>query len=67
MLASALKRNYKLYNETALDNEKIILQHLKIEFEIDAIPAGIVSNIGRIEMIGKPFGVTVECIKSEKD
>lgn len=67
LLGNAGKRNYTHYNETALENEKIIPQHLKIEFEIDALPSDIVSDIRRIEMIGKAFGVTVEYIKSESD
>lgn len=67
LLDNAGKRNYTHFNETAPENEKIMPQHLKVEFEIEALPADIVSDIRRIEMIGKAFGVTLEYIKTESD
>ena len=67
MLGTAMKRNYTQFNETAIDSEKIVPRHLKIDFTLDAFPADVAADIRRIEMIGKAFGVSVEYIKSDNE
>lgn len=67
MLGTAMKRNYIQFNETAIDSEKIVPQHLKIDFTLNDLPADVADDILRIESIGKAFGVSVEYIKCESD
>ncbi len=67
MLGTAMKRNYTHFNETAIDSEKIVPQHLKIDFTLNDLPADVADDIRRIEMIGKAFGVSVEYIKNDSD
>lgn len=67
MLGTAMKRNYTHFNETALDSEKMLPQHLKIEFALNDLPEDVANDVRRVEMIGKAFGVSVEYIKSDSD
>ena len=67
LLFKALKRNYKHFNETALDSEKILPHHLKIEFELNDLLEDVANDIRRIELIGKAFGVSVEYITNDSD